>query len=970
MKQTALARGGYRRAALVSLLAGTCLTPMAHATGLNWLNQFGGLAGDANNWSPSQIPTSADDLTFNLNASYTVSYVGGPATSRTHTYRRGTVTFVSSATHTISTALTVGSVSGDDAALRVTTGALRCSGAVIVADGSGSAGVLTVDDDDASFTTTTTSGDLTIGNVGDGALNVLTAGRVTVSDTFTAAVNSASLVNILVDGAQASPLAHSLLDVNGAVQHRLGVAGDAHLTITHGGEANFAGDLVVGNSSTSVSDILVEGNQAGIGSMLTVAGDLLLGRNTTAGLAAGTGNLTINGSGVVNVGGNLILAGDADGSGGATLRMIVNSRLVTHTLIASAGTLDQSGGEIVIDGGQYVNNAGPLLLSDTSGNPVLRLRNSASSSVAGLPRAVVVGGPEVSASGELHIESGSDFLATVGDVVLGDDADDVGRLTVDGAGSTFSYSGINTLIVGNAGTGFLNVSNGGVVNGGPLIVGKLASSSGTLAVLGAGSRVSATEAYFGGTSSAPAGTALLQIGTGGELHVSGSGNALQTWPDASVLLGGGTLSTDGDMIIRGALALVNGTLIGNNISITDTAGVSASGVMDGKVLLVGSGSQINASGALALGRSTIVAAFSNAGVVNAGPHPVTILSRSNFATGNVTLAGGSLSSVQPATLNAGRTISGNGTIDLRLNNLGTVTASGAGLVFNKLLTGNGVSGTSVRFASGGGYTGHGAIAANLTADAGSVIEADGNILSLGSAGSAFGCTLNGTLNCKAFRVDLLDSNGVALGALTTATNGQIIQGTQLVLNAARVLSGHVTLATPIFFNFGVTEPGTETGEGVSSMSFTGNYQQSAGGTLNLDVSGASQFDRLIIVGSASLNGTLNVTLDPAFQPADGTEFFILQHSAGRTGVFATANLPPNWEIVYGTTSTKLIAHDPPSPCIADFNQDGGIDGADLQAFFDAWENQSDPRADVNQDGGIDGSDVGAFVALWETQTCP
>lgn len=27
----------------------------------------------------------------------------------------------------------------------------------------------------------------------------------------------------------------------------------------------------------------------------------------------------------------------------------------------------------------------------------------------------------------------------------------------------------------------------------------------------------------------------------------------------------------------------------------------------------------------------------------------------------------------------------------------------------------------------------------------------------------------------------------------------------------------------------------------------------------------------------------------------------------------------------------------PIPCIADFNQDGGIDGADAQYFFNAWK---------------------------------
>jgi hypothetical protein len=49
---------------------------------------------------------------------------------------------------------------------------------------------------------------------------------------------------------------------------------------------------------------------------------------------------------------------------------------------------------------------------------------------------------------------------------------------------------------------------------------------------------------------------------------------------------------------------------------------------------------------------------------------------------------------------------------------------------------------------------------------------------------------------------------------------------------------------------------------------------------------------------------------------------------------------------------------------ADFNLDGGIDGADVEAFFDAWENGA-PEGDFNQDGGIDGADVELFFEAWE-----
>jgi len=56
------------------------------------------------------------------------------------------------------------------------------------------------------------------------------------------------------------------------------------------------------------------------------------------------------------------------------------------------------------------------------------------------------------------------------------------------------------------------------------------------------------------------------------------------------------------------------------------------------------------------------------------------------------------------------------------------------------------------------------------------------------------------------------------------------------------------------------------------------------------------------------------------------------------------------------------------PCPADFNQDGGVDGDDVAAFFAAWSS-SESAADVNFDGGVDGSDVEVFFAAWSAGGC-
>lgn len=63
-----------------------------------------------------------------------------------------------------------------------------------------------------------------------------------------------------------------------------------------------------------------------------------------------------------------------------------------------------------------------------------------------------------------------------------------------------------------------------------------------------------------------------------------------------------------------------------------------------------------------------------------------------------------------------------------------------------------------------------------------------------------------------------------------------------------------------------------------------------------------------------------------------------------------------------------IEFTPPLLCPADFNQDGGVDGQDVEAFFLVWQ-EGESRADVNHDGGVDGADVETFYIAWEAGGC-
>jgi hypothetical protein len=56
------------------------------------------------------------------------------------------------------------------------------------------------------------------------------------------------------------------------------------------------------------------------------------------------------------------------------------------------------------------------------------------------------------------------------------------------------------------------------------------------------------------------------------------------------------------------------------------------------------------------------------------------------------------------------------------------------------------------------------------------------------------------------------------------------------------------------------------------------------------------------------------------------------------------------------------------PCPADFDQDGGVTGADIEAFFLAFEAGS-TCGDTDQDGGVTGADIEAFFVAFEAGGC-
>lgn len=130
------------------------------------------------------------------------------------------------------------------------------------------------------------------------------------------------------------------------------------------------------------------------------------------------------------------------------------------------------------------------------------------------------------------------------------------------------------------------------------------------------------------------------------------------------------------------------------------------------------------------------------------------------------------------------------------------------------------------------------------------------------------------------------------------------------------------------------------------------------------------------IGSDPLAGQ-DGTLPPGdyYMAVGGYPYALLPEAAstthGRFYFFATATGATDSAWPFITTDVTQEDCDPVStcpPCAADYDQDGGVTGSDLGAFFADFE-QGLPCADVDQDGGVTGGDLGVFFAAFEAGGC-
>ncbi len=669
-------------------------------------------------------------------------------------------------------------------------------------------------------------------------------------------------------------------------------------------------------------------------------------------------------------------------------------------ILADAGAVQFSGATVIgggvraINGGLCSITANSRFDGVTASGP-LEVNNSTNLQLHAnlVNNGTITVNPTAGGSGTLLQALSSQNLGGTGEVVLNASTNlDTAYITYSGGGEVLTHAATHTI----RGTGNIHVNllNNGLVN---------ADRAGRILSL---------------RTTNKSNNATMKATNGGTLSVNGI--LISQSPGAQLLGDGGTVLIAGGHIVGGHMNAMNDGMI--DFSSNNRAdGITLAGPAR---IFNGSSLQIHANlvnnGTITVnptagGNGTFVQALSTQGLNGTGE--VVLNASTNLDTAYITYNGGGEVLTHAAT----HTIRGTGRVYVSLANDGLVHADRDARVLELL----GISKTNnatMKSSNGGilAVTSIGltqAPTAQLLGDGGSV-RIFGTTISGGQVNATNGglssVTGNSRFNTVSISGPFHVNNGVALqiadgltnngtitvnpsmsssGTFIQVLNSQTFGGSGAIyLNAnpanldtgyifyngaGEVLingEGHTIGGTGRIYvrthNNGILSPGRPGSpigllnlQGVTDLSFgaTGEFHCQLAG------SGDANADRITSSRPITLDGVCRVSIVPPFV-ASRDESWTIITAPSITGAFAELAAPPavngiGYRLEY--FSNRVVLH---AVCYADVNNDGGIDGADVQAFYDLWE-AGDPVSDLNNDGGIDGADVEVFFELWEGGGC-
>jgi len=477
-------------------------------------------------------------------------------------------------------------------------------------------------------------------------------------------------------------------------------------------------------------------------------------------------------------------------------------------------------------------------------------------------------------TGQLDITAGGTVLNDLGYIAFG--IGSIGTVTVsgqDGSGNRSTWSNANDLVIGQAGTGSLTITGGGVVNNRDGYIGADSTGVGTVTVSGADSNGRAsTWTNAGDLHVGYNGTGTLIILAGGQVsnvggNISGGGNALvsgqgSSWQNSGRLTvglyGTGTLRVEDGATVSSADGIVGDSAQGD--AVLTGAGTTWTNTGQFTVGSFGTGTLRIEDGATVTSNQGYIGASDTGSVTVSGAGSKWSMSPSsltvgNIGTGSLTVENGGLVRAEGGVL-LGVASGANGTLLLQgsTNNRGVLETS-------RIFAGDGTA--SVTFNGGllratddnpDFFAGFDMRTITIGAN-GVVIDTDGHDIGISPTFTGAGALIKdgpGKLTLTGDSGSTFTGAGSVVAG-TLVVNG-ILGGTMEVIGGR--LQGIGTVGATTNQPGGTIAPGNSIGTLTINGDYVGN-----GGQLEIETvlgGDASPSDRLVITGSTSGTTTIRV----------------------------------------------------------------------------------------------------------------
>ncbi|MCC6682485.1 MAG: hypothetical protein IT445_16415 [Phycisphaeraceae bacterium] len=213
-------------------------------------------------------------------------------------------------------------------------------------------------------------------------------------------------------------------------------------------------------------------------------------------------------------------------------------------------------------------------------------------------------------------------------------------------------------------------------------------------------------------------------------------------------------------------------------------------------------------------------------------------------------------------------------------------------------------------------------ALNLTGQ----LDLNGHTLNVTGPGTLFA---NGSVQTNGGTLNVIDG-GTLTASSITITNGSTLSGDGQVVGSV--------------WSYGSVSPGQSAG----TLHINGAFAQFASGSMHIELA-ASAHDQLAVTGNILLGGTLELVLEPGFNPNYGDSFDIITSAAIFNafdvieGVIVDDNLA--LAVTYSATTVTVTAALP-----GDANLDGTINLSDLQILGDHWQSNTAHWGDADFNG--------------------